>query len=635
MKKLEEADAFLKNISVLKERNPFFVSRLQEQIVDESIYKVEAAKKGGSFLKVQNAFFNSKIDPIKEAKRLSERKDFKEKDLILIAGIELGYSCLELSKAYPEKLIVVVEKDLTILKLALCQSDLSTLLQAGKLELLSPKSPEDIEEILRDLKAKNIGLILHRSSYELYKDFYEGIQSCIEKFISTQEINLATLTRFEKLWFKNTLLNMGAYLYSKGSKCFFNQFLKTPAVLVGAGPSLSKQLEKLKLIQDKVLVIAVNTSLTLLLQNEISPDFVIAVDPQSKIYNYFLPVIREKSEKYPILVAEPTISPKISKNYPGEVVFSQISFLENWILSFSDYKGELETGGSVITTAFSLARKMGCPALIFLGTDMAYTDNTLHFKGAELEKKWLFEQNRYNSLEDQHYRFLKNFHLEEHIGFYEDTVYTDVKFITYINWLEKNFSYYKDSLKIINATEGGIAFKHIQNIAFEDAINDLNIKSLEDKNTILSSIDIKNPNYSSDKEAFLKALHILKEELPDLQKIAQKGKKISRQLYEQAQKKETLDQNLLDELSDLDEKISSFSSTEILSISLQRVIHEISEELSGSLSDEEKENSELKVLKQSLMLYEGITESSLYSQTQIKKALKYLQLYEEKKLLKQ
>lgn len=616
-----ENQIYQKNIRQLEISNPVFANKIQEVSLQPE-YEVFPAKKEGFSLKVKDILFHSKIAPLEEARKIAEKEDFSKQDLIIVGGAGLGYVLPILCNRYPDKQILYIEKSWQILKLAFQTIDFTQILSSGQTEIIVPDDLEAIVDYLRLYQTKKIGIVFHRPSYELYTDFYSEAKKLITRYLTTSEINQATLNRFEKLWFKNLILNMGAYIRTKGVNALFGQFNGRPVFLIGAGPSLRKQLEILKMIQRHYVLIAVNTSLPYLISNGIYPDFVVTVDPQDKVYRYFLPVNRLNLTKFPVLIAEPTISPKIVKNYPGITLFCNVGFLKNWVGQFSGDKGEIEMGGSVITAAFMLALKMGAGPIVFLGTDMSYSEKTLHFRGAELEKEWLFTQNKLDPQEGKQVVFIGRMRLFPHEGFFGQTVYTDSKFITYIQWLEKNFKKYPDAW-IINATGGGIRFQGIENKKLEEVLEDLTQKKLNQK--IMPDLNLLSGSFSEDREHFLQVLDRLGRELPPLKKTAKEGLEISQKLYDNSEKKIPVNGSLINRLNQIDEKISSFKLSEILSIGLQKIIQEVSEESEEQYTEKEKESKELKAFKSSLLIYSAICESVDYNLAQIKKAKQYLE----------
>ncbi|HCL57555.1 MAG TPA: hypothetical protein DHW82_11180 [Spirochaetia bacterium] len=609
---------FNKNIDFLNASNPVFAQKIAESKLSPET-KIIPAKKQGFYLEVSGKPFNSRIDPIQEALRLIEAEDYSQSDLIITGGIGLGYLPYFLAQKYPDKIILTVEQSWEKAHAALWVHDFTPLFKKGKFELVIPESPENIKDYLKSYGTRKVSLLFHRPSYEENKDFYENLKDTVKKFISTKQVNIATLNRFEKLWFKNMILNMSQYIRFKGANSFFDAFHGKPVFLIGAGPSLSKQIPLLKKIQNQYIFIAVNTSLPFLIQNDIIPDFVLAVDPQDKIYRYFIPVIRNKLPKYPILIAEPTLSPKIIKNYPGKTIFCNVGFLKNWVEQFAPDKGELEMGGSVITAAFTFAIKTGANPIIFLGTDMSYSENTLHFRGAELEKEWLYSQNKFFPQDRKQYFFMKKIELIPHQGFYEKEVYTDVRFITYINWLENQFQKTTHS-KIINSTEGGIRFQHIVNQPLEKTLDEIK-SSVTLKENIDKNIDAE--DYLQKKEAFFQELEKIESDIPKLKKTAEKGIRISEKLYRLIEQKKQIDKKDIDALSRIDQDLSAMNLNEILGLSIQTVIHQVSEDFEETLEEKEKNNKDLKTIKYSLILYRGILESADFTINQIQKAKKY------------
>jgi len=612
---------FEKNLAVLKENNLIFAQKIQNTNLSEE-YQLIPAQKTGTTLKVKNIFFHSKFTPMEEAQRLCAKEDFSQKELLIICGLGLGYLAQAVYQKYPKHLILIIEKDWHILNAALQVTDFSAMLASQKVEIILPESPELILDYLQLYQTRKIGVFFHRPSFDFYPEFYSEIKNIISRFIATREINQATLNRFEKLWFKNMLLNLGTYIQTNGVNEFFAQYQNKPVFLVGAGPSLKKQLPILKTIQHQYLLIAVNTSLPYLTANGIFPDFVVTVDPQDKVYRYFLPVIREKLESYPILIAEPTICPKIVKNYPGRIMFCNVGFLKNWVGQFAGEKGELEMGGSVITAAYLLAVKMQASPIVLLGTDMSYSQNTLHFKGAELEKEWLFTQTRFESQEQKQYSFIKKMRLFPHEGFYGNTVFTDSKFITYIEWLEKNFKKYPQ-YPVINATEGGIAFKGIENRSLMSVLKELETQEKNIKSNI--AYQYLAPNYSANRENFLAVLSTLDRELPLLGKAASQGLEISKKLYLNTRQRKQPDLKLFQKLNQIDTQLASFHFSEIISLGLQKIIQDIAEEAESQYTEEEKASPELKAFKSSILLYSAIEESVIFNLQQIKKARIYLE----------
>lgn len=144
-----------------------------------------------------------------------------------------------------------------------------------------------------------------------------------------------------------------------------------PAVVVGAGPSLDRNLHALRQSSTKPLTVCVDTALKLLLQNGIEPDFVVSCDPTALNARHF------KEVKLP---------PKTVFAFLPEIHRSVLPMLRHpHILCLHDTNSKLldtimqplalqttfSRGMNVGFCAYSLARVLGCSPIILAGMDLA------------------------------------------------------------------------------------------------------------------------------------------------------------------------------------------------------------------------------------------------------------------------
>jgi hypothetical protein len=106
----------------------------------------------------------------------------------------------------------------------------------------------------------------------------------------------------------NTLTNAAVVATEGDVAALFGVFPRVPAVVVGAGPSLDKNLKGLTKLEGKVLVVAVDTAVRPLLAAGIRPHLVVAVDP-SELNAVHLQDLPDCSGLW--LVAEGSIDPSV------------------------------------------------------------------------------------------------------------------------------------------------------------------------------------------------------------------------------------------------------------------------------------------------------------------------------------
>lgn len=136
------------------------------------------------------------------------------------------------------------------------------------------------------------------------------------------------------------------------------------AVLVAAGPDLPERLELLRRLRESCVIIAVNNALKPLLAAGVRPHFVVANDTSIHTGRSWqgLPRLRDVA-----LVGHALT------NLGGEV-FERAYLFGSYLPEVFGPRPNLRLHGSVITTAFSLARYMGCTACVLAGVQLCSED---------------------------------------------------------------------------------------------------------------------------------------------------------------------------------------------------------------------------------------------------------------------
>ena len=209
-----------------------------------------------------------------------------------------------------------------------------------------------------------------------------------------------------------------------------------PAVLVSAGPSLDKNIGKLKEIHKNVFVMAVDTALNTVLANGIIPDMTITIDAHKP------PVLFEDERVQQIPIAVNIIS--------NEKIILKNSAKHFYELGEETYLGDvyhrlgkevkgLPTGGSVANNALALLVLMGFQTIIFMGQDLAYPGGVCHTFDAYHRVDSLIDGRHYYEVED----------------IYGEKVLTESNMEMYRRWFEF-FIALTPQVRFIDATEGGV-----------------------------------------------------------------------------------------------------------------------------------------------------------------------------------
>lgn len=154
------------------------------------------------------------------------------------------------------------------------------------------------------------------------------------------------------------------------------------AVIVSSGPSLNQHLPKLKQLKGKFIVGCSDSSLRILLQNEVQPDFVFCLERTPSIGQLFSDLSELDSTT---LVTLPIVHPSVFRNYSGKILlmhrenaFSKLFWPE--ALTFN-------CGSSVATMAMRFFIHLKVSKIYLLGQDLAYDpiSHNSHVKGTASE----------------------------------------------------------------------------------------------------------------------------------------------------------------------------------------------------------------------------------------------------------
>src|SRR4030095_4621221 len=101
--------------------------------------------------------------------------------------------------------------------------------------------------------------------------------------------------------------------------------------------------------------------------------FVVALDPSDANARPLTGIVVPDSTS---LVAEPSIAPDSFSAFRGRVFAFRVAEHAPWpwLRSMGIDCGTLRAGGSVVTSTFDLALRMGGDPLVCIGTDLAYTN---------------------------------------------------------------------------------------------------------------------------------------------------------------------------------------------------------------------------------------------------------------------
>lgn len=237
-----------------------------------------------------------------------------------------------------------------------------------------------------------------------------------------------------------------------------------PAFIVSAGPSLDKNIDMLKEVKGRGMIMAVDTAIKPLLKKGIVPDIVASVDPHKplELFQY------RGTENLPMLV-DINYNSKIDLLHNGKrfYTWSGAPFVKEFLEKMGIDLGVIESGGSVACNLFSLAIMSKFETIVLIGQDLAYPNKKGHSSASyDSESNIDIESGKYFKVED----------------IYGNHVYTEGNMNAYRKWFEATISR-NPSIRFIDATEGGAKIKGTEIMTLSSVINEC-CNKLSEKNWI-------------------------------------------------------------------------------------------------------------------------------------------------------
>lgn len=388
-----------------------------------------------------------------------ELPSLKEIEVIYLNGLEslsLYPSLYSWLNENPERDLVIIEDDLGNLAMFLEREEAELMLshpQAHLRFLLEGKTREQLyEELAQEFPFRKIevlgdeqmALALMRKTTVAEALFAEDL--CYHRIC-------------ENLW-RNSVYFRDAYDGDGLDHCFQG----VPAIICGAGPSLTKEIPLLKGLTDRALIFAGGSTMTALSKGGVRPHFTFALDPNPQEVERL-----QETQTFEVpLFYGGRVKPEIFSLINGMKVYLRThtggsfeAYLQQTLeLGEREFSSEFDQEAlSVTTSCLSMAVRMGCNPIIFVGVDLAFTGGESYAPGVISDPHIQIE----NLLKE----VKASERLLEQVGHNGQKVYTLVKWVMESRAMA-SFMKKQPKIQFINATSGGLGFDGIPYLPLQD-----------------------------------------------------------------------------------------------------------------------------------------------------------------------
>lgn len=457
-----------KNKRALERVMPKFLEQRLAAAGAKNVF-VEMAADGERILGIEREnrkwYLNSRYDTAFAAAVYAGRYQVRAYGTYFVFGFSDGRHVREfLKKCDDTNHIVICEPSVEVFEECCEQFDVSDILEDKRVRFYIPDVTDSIEDIMKknlqysDFTFTEFCIL---PGYDiLFHEECEEFQNLIIERLRDEAVKKGTSLSFQRVIPRNTLYNMKHTIRTRNigqiREALEGYPLEDiPAVIVCAGPSLDKNIQELKKIQGKALIIVVDAALRAVMRAGIHPDLVCTVDPNPP--ERFFTDLDLRGLTW---CCENASKPEIIRKY-GERVYYFGYFEKGWNQMISEMLGYgfpvLPTGGSVSSIAFAMALYFGFRKIVFMGQDLAFTGGKSHTSGIE------------GALGDND-KYIKSRCLMEVEGIDGTMLQTDFQMWYYKQWFEKAIRDGGDRMRVIDATEGGARIEGTENMKMSEVV---------------------------------------------------------------------------------------------------------------------------------------------------------------------
>lgn len=301
--------------------------------------------------------------------------------------------------------------------------------------------------------------IIHKGMQESRSERDRSVARRFNEEILFRLVSLGNSPEDTLLGIRHGALNTLRILQSPSFDRLKEQFEGKPFVSVASGPSLEKNVDLLRGMEDRCVIVACDTVLLPLLRRGIRPHIVTTIERPLITYETWVPPVLEEfpEECKKILLLSQSVShPLIAGRWPGpNIIVGKIeSPADTWLVAGILGKTVMASGMSVAHMGFSLAVIMNAPALALIGQDLAYAeDQRTHISGAVSEGIVAIEKSR------------ERIEIPGALG---GTVQTHKLWLNFLQIFERHIALYGEKTKVCDCTEGGALIQGTRVLPFAE-----------------------------------------------------------------------------------------------------------------------------------------------------------------------
>jgi hypothetical protein len=440
--------------------------------------KIVRQDDGNAVIVVDGQVLGAPGDEISRSRTLADIASAKN-CVVVVLGLGTGHALREL-RARSHCPILVYEPDAGLLR---------TLLEWGPSDLGGVPICTDLVDLRLHwatvrVSRPEVTLVCTPGYKRAYPEAESALAATVQSLIANTHISENTHYHRARTWLSDIFANLEHLVGRATFLALEDRYRGVPAFIVGAGPSLEKNVLLLNEAAKKGIVFAVNTSGRALAKHGVTPQVLAcleSIDLSADMRE--LPFIDEVVRAFSLTGCSAHMTTGRGPLLPTYEAIRACTPL----VELLGHPG-LSVGASITTSAFMLAERLGCNPIVLVGQDLAFTGKQAYASGTRYEGSTVevdgagrIVHNWSQAKIEAHGTTAGKLpasqpHKDVPAWGNGGTVPSTTSFTAVRDWLATAADLtrrMKPDLRLVNATEGGAHIPNFEELPLADAIRDM------------------------------------------------------------------------------------------------------------------------------------------------------------------
>lgn len=373
---------FKNNLKALRTINKQLADKISKISITEAEKELSVLKttENEYILQKNNLPVDDTPSPLQSATELYQqniKSAVTRYDFIIIFGLGMG-NILDFVHNKSLSQIVLYEPDINILRFTMEYVDLTKYFQNGRM-FITNNLVECLKYIQKKFLLNDKIEFMYLKNYVMqHPSEFKVLTDRIFEVCQQKIIDMNTIKVMSKVWIKNIFSRFKQQKDFYSLDILSNKFKDKTALVLGAGPSLKDNIEKIKENRDKFIIFAVHKTLKTLKNNGITPDFCVIIDAK-----WVKETIIDDDEYLKNINFVIDIKSDYALNsMPSKKDFiyftNNCTFSNKLALKMLGKINLFEPVGTSTLTAYKVAKTLGFKNIIFAGIDLAFKNDTAY-----------------------------------------------------------------------------------------------------------------------------------------------------------------------------------------------------------------------------------------------------------------